>query len=230
MGRINPEDAELYDSSLNGEWFQLKNDKDQATVQFMYDKYSDLDTYVTHKLAIDGKDRHVNCLRENGDPLDVCPLCAAGFPAKSALFVMMFQHDDNKVKIWERGKQFRQKLERLCSRYNPLSSKVFGIERIGVAGDTKTQYDVFTQDQLDAYDLSEVERPELLGGIIMDKEYGELQYFVENGVFPPDPGSAPAAPQLPRRGGAPAATTPQSRRGAAPAGRGQATGNRGERF
>ena len=213
MGRISANDADKYGSELSGEWFSLKNDKDCAKVQFMYDSFDELDVFATHKLEVNGKDRHINCLREYGDPIENCPLCEAGFAPKAAMFVLMYQHDDNKVKIWERGKKFRQKLESLFNLYKPLSDFVFNIERLGKPNDKQTAYEV-NYVPIDAYDLSEIERPELLGGIILDKDYGDLQYFLETGEFPDDTAEA-APPQAPPRRQAPAqqqAAPPASRR------------------
>ena len=52
MPRISVNDSENYQSSLNGEWFSLKNDKDVARVQFMMDNLDDLDVFACHKVKI----------------------------------------------------------------------------------------------------------------------------------------------------------------------------------
>ena len=219
MGRINANDADKYGSELSGEWFSLKNDHDKATIQFMYDNYDELDVFATHKIEVNGKDRHINCLREYGDPIENCPLCEAGFVPKAAMFVLMYQHEDNKVKIWERGKKFRQKLESLFNLYKPLSDYVFNIERLGKPNDKQTAYEV-NYVPVDAYDLSDVERPDLLGGIILDKDYGDLQYFLETGEFPDEATESTPPPQAPPRRSAPAsqqaAPAPSRRQAPAP--------------
>lgn len=182
MGRINPNDAEKYDNRGNSSWFSLKNHGDVATVQFMYDTYDDLDIFLTHKVKIDGKERHVNCLRNYGDPIDVCPFCAAGMQAKSSMFVSMYNHDTQEVNIWERGKQFRKTLESLFNRYSPLSDYVFEIERNGAKGDQKTQYTVFpTNNQ--PYDLSEIQKPEFIGSVILDKTAEDMDHYLAYGEF-----------------------------------------------
>lgn len=183
MGRINPNDAERYDNKgNNGSWFSLKNHGDVATVQFMYDTYDDLDIFLTHKVDVDGKERHVNCLREYGDPIDVCPFCAAGIPAKSAMFVSMYNHDTQEVNIWERGKQFRKTLESLFNRYSPLSNYVFEIERNGAKGDQKTQYGVFPVDT-PPQDISDVQKPEFIGSVILDKTAEDMDHYLAYGKF-----------------------------------------------
>lgn len=184
MPRIIPDEAENYQGSLNGEWFSLKNDKDVARVQFMIDKYDDLDVFACHKVEVGGKERYVDCLRTYDDPIDNCPLCAAGIPVKPVRFVVMYQHDDGKVKIWERGKNFVDKLKSLCNRYSPLSEYVFEIERVGVAGSKDTKYEIYPMDRVEPVDLAEVERPELLGGLILDKTADEMDIYLDTGEFP----------------------------------------------
>jgi len=184
MGRIDPNDADKYQNSLNGEWFQLKNDGDIARVQFMHDKYEDIEVYACHKEKIGDKERYVSCLRTYDQAIDDCPLCAQGSPVKPVRFIIMYQHDDGKVKIWERGKNFMSKLQGLFNRYSPLSNYVFEIERHGVAGDKETKYETFPMDRIAPVDLNEVENPELLGGLILDKSFEEMEVFLQTGNFP----------------------------------------------
>lgn len=218
MARINPNEADKYQNNLNGEWLSLKNHGDVATVQFMFDVYDDIDSYVCHKIEVDGKERYVDCLRTYDEPLDNCPFCAAGIAAKPVNFILMFQHEDEKVKIWERGKQFLSKLQGLMNRYVPLSSYVFQIERNGKAGDQKTIYEIFPMDAIDPYDLNEIEKPELLGGLILDKTYEEMDIFLDTGSFPPteEEQQQQAYQPAPRRGAAQTTQAP-NRRAAAPA-------------
>ena len=216
MGRINPNEYERYDNSNNGEWFSLKNDKDIATVQFLYDDYNDLDAFVTHKVDVNGKERHVNCLRNYGDPIDVCPFCAAGLPAKPTMFVAMYQHEDQKVKIWERGRKFKNKLESLFGRYSPLINYTFQIERNGAKGSKDTTYEVFPMPNIAPFDLQDVEKPEFLGTVILDKNSDDMDYYLAYNEFPSEEDNETPA----RRPQSQAQPTP--RRGAAPQPRSQA--------
>lgn len=184
MPRITENETQNYQSNLNGEWFSLKNDKDVARVQFMMDKYEDLDVFACHRVKIGDKERYVDCLRTYDEPIDKCPFCAAGIPVKPVRFVLMYQHDDGKVKIWERGKNFVAKLQSLCNRYSPLSQYVFEIERVGKAGSKDTRYEIYPMDRVEPFDLSEVERPELLGGLILEKTSEEMEVFLQTGNFP----------------------------------------------
>ena len=186
MARFNVNEVENYGGRGGGGFFSLKNDKDVATVRFMYNTIDDVEGYSVHEIEVDGKKRYVNCLREYNQPLDDCPLCAAKFKVRARLFVILYDVESEEVKIWDRGKTFFSKLSSLCARYNPLVSTPFEIERNGKKGDTKTTYETYALDTDDVTleDLPEV--PELLGTLILDKSYEELEFFLNNGYFEED--------------------------------------------
>lgn len=223
MARIIPGEEDKYQTQLNGEWFSLKNDKDVARVQFMHDTYEDMEIFACHKVKIGDKERYVDCIRDYNSPIDDCPLCAAGYPVKVVRFIIMYQHDDQKVKIWERGKTFISKLQGMFSRYSPLSDYVFEIERHGVANDKETKYEIFPMQNVPPVDLTGIEKPELLGGLILEKDFGEMDTFLQTGEFPNTEEAAPVTPQPARRVNAVAptarkapevaTTAPSSRRG-----------------
>lgn len=214
MARVSYEDSEKYFSGSGSDWFQLKNDGDVARVQFMLNSIDDIPIFSTHKVKIGDKERYVDCLRNPHDPIDACPFCASGMPAKAVRFIVMYQHDDNKVKIWERGRQFISKLQGLINRYNPLEEKVFEIERHGKAGDTSTKYEIYPLDGVDSVNLDEVEMPELEGSLILQKTFEEMEEFLDTGSFPNDNQDAPVrrrgADEPVRRASAPARRTPAS--------------------
>lgn len=197
MARFNHENADNYGGSGNSSFFSLKNDKDTAVVRFMYNGIEDIEGYAVHEVEVDGKKRYVNCLREYNEPVDNCPLCAARSKVVAKLFIQVYDEDAQEVKVWDRGKTFFSKMSSLCSRYNPLVSTPFEIERNGKKGDTNTTYETYAlqTDNTTLEDLPEV--PELLGTLILDKSYEELEYFLENGCFE----STEEAPQqeAPRR-------------------------------
>lgn len=186
MARFNVDEVENYGGQGGGGFFSLKNDKDVATVRFMYNSIDDVEGYAVHEIEVDGKKRYVNCLREYNQPLDDCPLCAAKFRVIAKLFVILYNVESKEVKIWDRGKTFFSKLSSLCARYSPLVSTPFEIERNGKKGDTKTTYETYALDTDDVTleDLPEV--PELLGTLILDKSYEELEFFLDNGYFEED--------------------------------------------
>lgn len=221
MARIRNEEADKYVPSGNGEWFALKNDGDTEKVQFLMADTGELDVFTAHKVKLGDKERYVNCIREYGEPLDVCPLCDNEYPLKVARFVVMYSHKDGKIKIWERGKQFISRLEGLANRYYPLYNTVFEIERHGKAGDKQTTYEIYPCPDDKPIDISEIEKPELLGGIVLDKTAEEMNYYLDHSEFPNDDTST-AEPATRRRAtvtsqapaqSAPQATTRRSRRG-----------------
>lgn len=186
MARIRNDEAEKFVPSSSGEWFALKNDGDTEKVQFLISDTGELDVFTVHKVKLGDKERYVNCIREYGEPLDVCPLCDNEYPLKVARFVVMYSHKDNKIKIWERGKQFISRLEGLANRYYPLHNTVFEIERHGKAGDKQTTYEIYPCPQDKPIDISDIERPELLGTIVLDKTAQDMNYFLDNGNFADD--------------------------------------------
>lgn len=131
MAKFSVNDAENYGGNGGGNFFSLKNDKDVATVRFMYNTIEDVEGYAVHEVEVDGKKRYVNCLRSYNEPVDKCPLCTARYKVLAKLFVMLYDVDAEEVKVWDRGKTFFSKLSSLCARYNPLVSTPFEIERNG---------------------------------------------------------------------------------------------------
>lgn len=228
MARVSYEQAEKYYSNTSGDWFQLKNDGDVARVQFIMNSIEDIPIFSVHKVKIGDRDRYVDCLRNPEDPIDACPFCAAGVPTKAVNIIQMYQHDDGKVKIWERGRQFIAKLQGLVNRYSPLENKVFEIERHGKAGEQTTKYEIYPLDGVNPVDLTDVELPQLEGTLILKKSADEMEEFLDTGEFPAsDSGAAPVR----RRGGeapAPRSAAP-ARRVAAAAEEAPAPRSRGSR-
>lgn len=184
MAKISNEDVGKYIVNDGVEWFQLKNDGDIARVQFLCADCSELDIFTVHNVKVGEKERYVNCIREWEDAIDVCPLCANGHQLKVVRYVLMYCLDDGKIKIWERGKQFISKLEGLANRYYPLSNTVFEIERHGKFGDKQTSYEIFPCPDVQPVDISEIEKPDLLGGVVLNKDYRELDEYLKTGNFP----------------------------------------------
>lgn len=219
MGKFSANEADNYGGQGNGSFFGLKNDKDTAVVRFMYNTLEDIEGYAVHEIELDGKKRYVNCLRDYNEPLDNCPLCAARYKVLAKLFVMVYDVDADEVKVWDRGKTFLSKLSSLCARYSPLVSTPFEIERNGKKGDTNTTYETYAMqtDETTLEDLPEL--PELLGTLILDKTFDELNFFLDYGDFPSDRDESEAPPERnPERDHKPAASAPAGR-AAAPAGR-----------
>lgn len=222
MAKFNANEADNYGGQGNGSFFGLKNDKDTAVVRFMYNDMEDVEGFSVHEVEIDGKKRYVNCLREYNEPVDSCPLCAAKYKVIAKLFVSLYDVDADEVKVWDRGKTFLSKLSSLCARYNPLVATPFEIERNGKKGDTNTTYETYAMETDDMTLDDMPEAPQILGAIVLDKSFEDMEYFLDYGDFPQDENAeqqqAPAGRNPAkdnRRGGsrqAPAANNAGSRR------------------
>lgn len=186
MAKFNANEVENYGGSGGAGYFSLKNDKDTAQVRFMYNNIDDVEGYAVHQVDVDDKKRYVNCLREYNQPVSDCPFCEAKNFQLAKLFVPLYDIKDDKVKIWERGKKFFSKIGSICARYsNPtVVSHIFEIERNGKPGDQTTSYEIYETDQDNTTMEDLPEKPELLGGLILDKSKEEMQYYLDNGKFP----------------------------------------------
>ena len=191
MARFNTETADKYGGQGGAGYFSLKNDKDVATVRFMYNSIEDVEGYAVHQVEIDGKKRYVNCLREYNQPKDVCPFCKANMFTSAKLFIPIYNIDQDRVQIWERGKKFISKISSICARYPEVVSHKFEIERNGQKGDTSTTYEIYEVDR-DETTLEDLpEKSEVLGSLVLDKSADDMEFYLDNGYFPPDGDEAP---------------------------------------
>lgn len=191
MARFRHDEADHYGGQGGTGYFSLKNDKDVAQVRFMYNDVDDVEGYAVHQVEIDGKKRWVNCLREYNQPVDACPFCRAKMFTSAKLFVPLYNIDQDKVQVWERGKKFISKISSICARYPNVVSHIFEIERNGQKGDTSTTYEIYEIDRDDTKmeDLPEASDP--LGTIILDKSADDMEFYLENEYFPPEDDEAP---------------------------------------
>jgi len=186
MARFSVADADKYGGQGGGGFFSLKNDKDVARIRFLYEGIEDVEGLAVHQVEIDGKKRYVNCIREYGQPMDTCPFCAAKMFTTAKYFVPIYNIDEDRVQTWERGKQFGAKLSSICGRYPNLVSHQFEIERNGKPGDTNTTYEIFPVGDSDDTRVEDFEMPEVLGGLVLDKNADEMNYFLDYNEFPED--------------------------------------------
>lgn len=191
MGRFKADEVDNYGGQGGAGYFSLKNDHDVARVRFMYESIDDVEGYAVHQVELDGKKRYVNCLRAYNDPIDNCPFCAAKQFQTAKLFIPLYNVDEERIQIWERGKKFFSKVSSLCARYSNLVSHVFEIERNGKPGSTQTTYEIYEtgQDNTTLEDLPEV--PEIIGGLVLDKSAEDMEYYLKEGEFPSDSDDVP---------------------------------------
>lgn len=189
MARFNVDTMDKYGGQGGTGYFSLKNDRDVATVRFLYNTADDVEGYAVHEVEIDGKKRYVNCLREYNQPIDDCPFCKARKYQVAKLFIPMYNVDEEKVQVWERGKKFFSKLSSVLTRCDadPICSQTFEIERNGKAGDTQTTYEIYqTKDKPDDFTLDDCEEPMILGRLVLDKTAEDMEFYLEEGYFPPE--------------------------------------------
>lgn len=213
MGTFRFDEAEKYGGHGGAGYLSLKKDGDIARVRFMYNGIDDVEGYAVHQVEIDGRKRYVNCKRKYNDPIDACPFCRERMPQLAKLFIPVYDVDEDKVKIWERGKKFFAKISSICSRYannNALVAQVFEIERNGEAGSTQTTYEVYPIDKPDNTTLEDLPEFEgVMGGVVLDKSVDDMEYYLESGQFPPEAGEAPARRSATRRREEPVRRTPR---------------------
>ena len=210
------------------EFFTLRNDGDSAVVRFMYHDVSEFEIYTCHNVTVDGKQRKVSCIRDPHDAVEACPLCASGNSISNRFFIKMVEYrmdDAGNVSpvpvVWERSMTYATRLKSMLDEYGPLEDCLFKVKRNGAAGSQDTTYEIMYCSPRVYADEAYPRVPDafnnvnILGTLIMNKNYQELTTFVSTGSFPvatkaPDvappqytPKVAPA-PQYPSYTGAPA--------------------------
>ena len=198
MASFSVSDADKYGGQGGGGFFRLIDDHDTARVRFLYKGIEDVQGMSVHQIEIDGKKRYVNCLKNYGDPVDVCPLCANGNFTTVKYFIPLYNIDDDCAQTWERGKQFGGKLSSMCSRYSNLVSHTFEIERIGKKGDTGTTYEIYETGVDEDVVLEDFDKPRVP---VLDKTAEEMDYYLKHGDFPSNDGGSEEDAPVRRRGG-----------------------------
>lgn len=195
MARFSYKDADKYGGQGGAGYFSLRDDGDIARVRFLYETPEDVQGDTVHEVEVDGKKRYVNCLRAYNQPVDDCPFCKDGRYAMAKLFIPLYNEDEKKVQVWERGKKFFSKLSSVLSRCDadPIVSQVFDIERRGKKGDTQTEYDIYEPKKIGPDDavLDDYDLPEIIGGVVLDKSADDMEFYLDNGYFPPDEDEMP---------------------------------------
>lgn len=189
MARFTFDEVEKYSSKGGGAgFFKLVNDKDIAAVRLLYNNADDIEGFSCHQVEVGDKKRYVNCLRTYRDPIDDCPLCKSGNKPQAKLFIPLYNEDAQQVQVWERGSKFFSKVSSVCSRYgkHPIVSQIFEIERSGKPHETSTDYNFYrTDDPVDDKTLDDFEMPKILGGLVIDATADDMEYYLDNGEFPP---------------------------------------------
>lgn len=195
MARARLEEASNYAGQGGAGFFQLKDDGDTAEVRFMYETIDDVQLDILHSVDTGKKNKYgstvkqyVDCLRTYKDPVDACPFCREGKPQLARLIIPIYDINQNKTLIWDRGRKYFKKFTKMSSRYPNLVSQVFEIERDGESGDKQTEYTFEAVGQPDDTTLADLPPvPDLRKGYIWEKTADEMEYYLEqeaDGVRP----------------------------------------------
>lgn len=186
MARFNIADAEKYGGQGGGGYFSLKNNGDSARIRIMYNRYEDIEGYAVHEVSINGKKRYVDCLRTYDDPKDMCPLCRSGSFAQVKVFIPVYCVDEDRVKVWERGKTYISRLKMLFEENaegKPLISTVFKVQKnVDDAG--KCSFDITPEytGSVEMDDFPEEPQP-VYGGLVLQKTAEEMERYLTTGYF-----------------------------------------------
>lgn len=195
MPRFEWSDADKYGSKGGkGAFFQLKDDGDKAKVHILGDDMKDFPGYAVHRVPVGDGHKYINCLREAGEPVDVCPFCALGKsdPELSKvhvkLFIPLYNIDADEIQIWERGKTFFKTLGSYIAHTPHVSKAVTEIERQGEKNDQKTTYGLYEmRDEDDGFDIENIREdiPDIFDdGYVLEKSANDMEYYIDRGEFP----------------------------------------------
>lgn len=185
-------------SELPG-FFTLGGDGDEAIVRFMHDSTDSFDIVSTHSITVNGKFRNINCIRDPREPLDKCPLCARGDRINNRIYIHLIEYvvdpTTNQVvakpRVWDRSLSYAQTLKNYLDNYGPLSDMICKIIRHGARGSMQTTYEIVPNlnkqiypDNVYVKPANAFENYTAVGTAVMNKNYQEMTYFVQNGTFP----------------------------------------------
>lgn len=177
-------------------YFKLENDGDSTLVRFAYKNKSEFQIATVH--IVEGY-RRVVCLRDAKEPIEKCPLCAAGEKVLNKFYVKLIEYTKDEQgnvvatpKVWERPSGFASVLDSLCEEYGAdLCDHVFKIKRRGAKGDMKTEYDVmyanpelYKESVGYVKDFSAFDNFDLSKHSYYIKSFDEMVEYCETGKFP----------------------------------------------
>ena len=181
MARFNMEQAKNYGTG-GSNFFSLKDDRETAKVRFLLNDVNDLYGVSVHEVEENGNRYDVECIRSYDEPVDKCPLCAAGYKVNAKLFIPIYNEDEQKVQVWTRGKTYFEKISGLSTRYNPLVATPFEIERHGKKGDTNTTYEIYP-GRTDNSRIADFPECDIENMAFQVKSAAEMQNFLDTGSF-----------------------------------------------
>lgn len=189
-------------SNQKPNYFSLKKDGDYAIVRFLHKTADDFDVLDTHRVTINGYARGVNCLRTLNGSKDECELCKANayneetkkyaYPIQRKIYIHLLRYDNPQScteEVWERSKDFIQKLNQFALDYGPLCNRLYKIVRHGAEQSRNTTYDIMPLDR-DRFDPSEYKFNEsqlnyksALGTVVLDVDNNRMLNYLRTGSF-----------------------------------------------
>ncbi len=185
MGRIKGRDQiKEYMKKYSGggvDYFSLKDDGDTAKVRILHEDDSDLEVILVHKVEVEGNERWIECLEED------CPFCETYTKPTIKLFIILYDHADEKLKCWERGPSMLDQLFGFIDRYGHLNNRDYDIVRHGKKGNKKTTYQLFPGDEKGPIkdskgnEIEMPERPKVYGRFVLQMTKEEmLDHIADN--------------------------------------------------
>ena len=193
MARVRYEEKEKYESTVNAGFLSLTNNGDTAHVRFLYESEEDIYAITVHKVEMaGGKNRYIECFKHYDEPVDVCPFCQEQYSRSLKMFIPVYDVEEQKVKIWERGQTYFDILMELYRQNAPIISNVFEIVRNGEKGDINTKYEIFLLNRddedyvttIDMFELPDIDGSE--SSLVIAKTYEQMKTFVQTGSFAED--------------------------------------------
>jgi len=184
---FNQVDQFVQESDNKITFLKLQDDGWYAKVRFMYGPNEMFRGETVHNIAEDTtKPRYVSCLREEGQPIDTCPLCANGAKIAAQFFIPVYvqsivsvvsgveqEQPVGQVMIFQRGATFKGALQSVIRQTGntgkPIVSSMFRLVRNGKAKDPKTNYTVEYMGTDDVTLEQLPPRPEVVGSYILPK-------------------------------------------------------------
>lgn len=124
-----------YNEERQGNFFQLKNDKDCADVIFLYENASQCLVAGTHYIKSANYNGYVHCCGSG------CPACQKGIRVQQKLFIPLYNLTTGKIEFWDRTPRFEPQLQNdVFSKFPNPSDFIFRITRNGAAGSVDTTY------------------------------------------------------------------------------------------
>ena len=168
-------------------FLSLKDDGWYAKVRFMYGPNESIRFEAVHNISDNSKKpKYTMCLREEGQPIEACPLCANGYKSKAQFYLPVYvqsivsvingieqEQPIGQVMIFQRGATFKSMLQSILrvthSTGKPIVSSLFRLVRSGKKDSQDTSYMVEYMGTDDVTLEQLPPKPEVVGSYILPK-------------------------------------------------------------